>query len=249
MFNELNQTHRRPRLGFTLIELLVVIAIIAILAALLLPVLAKAKNAAKGAQCLNNLHEMGLSLIMYADRNDGYVARANTPHWYQVLTQNLVPSINGGFTNLQIYACPSYPDPDPRYAGQKQLICYVVNGWTFSSPTDPLGSELAGVSKITSVQRPEDTIYLADRQDGTDIGPITASNPTANADYYDVWEPSHLPYAANGTRNAVTGAANNDVRVAVNRHIIGPNLMYFDAHAAIEDARLITVDDWRDRRW
>ena len=245
----LNQTVRHPRFGFTLIELLVVIAIIAILAALLLPVLAKAKGAARGVQCLNNLHEMGLSLIMYADRNDGYVARANTPHWYQLLTANLTANTSGSFTNLQLYTCPSYPDPDPRYPGQKQLVCYVVNGWTFSSLSDMTGSELAGVTKITAVQRPEDTIYLADREDGTDIGPITAANPTGNADYYDVWEPSHLPYAANGMQNPRTGAANNDRRVAISRHGIGPNLMYFDAHAAIEDARLITPNDWRDHRW
>ena len=244
----LYQTKRRPHRGFTLIELLVVIAIIAILAALLLPVLAKAKESAKTAQCLNNLHEMGLSLIMYADRNDGFVARANSPHWYEVLTQNLVPSRSQSFTNLQLYACPSYPDPDPRFPGQKQLVCYVVNGWTFSSPTDMTGSELSGVSNITAVRRPVDTIYLADREDGTDIGPITAANPTANADYYDVWEPSHLPYAANGMENPRTGASNNDRRVAISRHRIGPNLLYFDAHVAIEEARLITVDDWRDRR-
>jgi prepilin-type N-terminal cleavage/methylation domain-containing protein len=232
--------------GFTLIELLVVIAIIAILAALLLPVLAKASKAAKTTQCLNNLHQTGLSLILYADWNNGYLARANSPHWYQVLTRNFTAS---NFTNVQVYACPSYPNPEPRYPGQKQLICYVDNGWMFSSPTDPTGSELIGASKITSIQRPDDTIYLADREDGTDIGPITAANPTANADYYDVWEPSHLPYQANGRENPRTGAANNDRRVAINRHGIGPNLMYFDAHAAIKDSRLITVDDWRDRRW
>lgn len=61
-----NETRR----GFTLIELLVVIAIIAILAAILFPVFARAKNAAKRSECLSNVKQLTTAALMYAGDNN-----------------------------------------------------------------------------------------------------------------------------------------------------------------------------------
>lgn len=98
------------RLGFTLIELLVVIAIIAILAAILFPVFAKAREAARQSTCVSNDKQVALGVLMYAQDYDEILPRVWTStggptggarDW----TTDTVPYIK----NTRVFVCPSKP--------------------------------------------------------------------------------------------------------------------------------------------
>lgn len=96
--------------GFTLVELLVVIAIIAILAALLLPVLSRAKAAARKTTCINNTRQINVALRMYADdHQDAIRAVTNKEELYVTYKDSIQPylSRNGSNTNDHLFACPA----------------------------------------------------------------------------------------------------------------------------------------------
>ena len=141
--NEHLQSARGVRTAFTLIELLVVIAIIAILAALLLPALARAKDHAKAAGCINNKRQLQIAYHMYTDdNNDALVINVpgslNTPiGWVNGLmdwttatdntnTSKITEGLLGPYTakTLGVYKCPAdiFVSPAQASAGMRSRV-------------------------------------------------------------------------------------------------------------------------------
>ncbi|HEY3397969.1 MAG TPA: prepilin-type N-terminal cleavage/methylation domain-containing protein [Armatimonadota bacterium] len=117
------------RKGFTLIELLVVIAIIAILAAILFPVFARARAKAQQANCLSNVKQLALGILMYASDNDNCLPPGHSQFimagWDTALNWHawdecIYPYVK----NAQIYLCPS----DPTAAGAWSGTAWTAGG-------------------------------------------------------------------------------------------------------------------------
>lgn len=109
---------RLRSMGFTLVELLVVIAIIGILVGLLLPAVQSAREAARRAQCVNNMKQMGLALHMHHDTYKRFPSAhqlGNT--WYTGFQRNPPP---GGLTPGS-----SYPAEGPFWSWVTRIAPYM----------------------------------------------------------------------------------------------------------------------------
>lgn len=199
--------------AFTLIELLVVIAIIAILAAILFPVFAQAKEAAKKASCLSNTKQISVSWMLYAGDYDDTMCQA----------------VIANFGTGQSWTWNYYFDGtnyhydqgliQPYMKNQKIMECGSASGYYKYAGTIPSGlglnSKLAATDFIpsmpgivtkavsyTTVDNSAETILLAD---GVYIRAASTTSPVlAYGDYIDMGQ---TPNIAHGRHSGQTNVA------------------------------------------
>jgi prepilin-type N-terminal cleavage/methylation domain-containing protein len=141
--------------AFTLIELLVVIAIVAILAAILFPVFAQAKEAAKKTQCGSNMRQIGLGMQMYAtDWDGGLPSSMHNARGDRQLAWvfNLNPYIKAD----QVRICPA--DPLGQQRVKANSTSYAINGYL----TDEYEEDVPNAyrSRFDTLPRTAETIAL-----------------------------------------------------------------------------------------
>jgi len=220
--------------AFTLIELLVVIAIIAILAAILFPVFARAREAARATSCKSNLKQIATAASMYTQDYD----------------ERVCPSYVGT-GNLSTYN--SFGQPDTRYMGL--LLPYTKNTGIYLCPS-------ADINRESVPQNPRVTAYAHQHNNlGWQGSPKESeiAKPAETIYFHDVgehvsWAEFNLNPDVDKTRLDNNGRdysrrydqQGHDATTVANRHSGMCNIAFLDGHVKAMKASQVAQPYYRD---
>lgn len=235
------------RKAFTLIELLVVIAIIAILAAILFPVFAQAKEAAKKTACLSNNKNVATALYLYAGDSDDTLCQTSWQSTGTGLAQPFNPAgkyqihwtylLQPYIKNWDIFLCPSDSTPvTPKNAcpngiadlgklnASGQMVCdWQAPKYSYIPNYNLIPAHDWVPQTMTVFEAPADTIMVAERRDKSPNG--TQMGKQKGTSGFDPSQPCpNVPYVK-VTPNLAASHLNSDtsddyaiIRVKWDRH-------------------------------